>query len=791
MPFSYKNDEVEVGSTYIGFVSNVEAYGVFVQFGKHSGLCHKSSIPASISIAQLEKNRKVKVSVIAILADQKISLALLELLPIKNTQAIRMADGLIVGNNLKYSKNIENAINHGVAEINKVGKQYRNNTPATRAGYVAEPDSVATFNVEGAFKGSKISAERLASNKPMSPDIAVRDGSGKAVKEVSSKVYKNAEATTKAQRGYGKQDRLAPKDQVDEIKAFAKRKVASERAKGTPERQQVAKEYLEVADRTTDHIEHGGIKSKPRTRKETQKLAEKARDGKVVGNDIVGELGTRVKQGATQGAKSGAIGSAVVSTVTGTYQAINDVRNGNKQISEAVVDVGVEVVASAIDGTIKGAASGAATAAARVAAEKVSSQGLKRVLGGSGPAAAAIVAVEIAKHSIDFARGVKTADEFKKAAKGSVINGSASFIGAEIGFLIGGPVGALVGGIAGPWLVDAFGQDDRCIGLKSNLEQLLRQNSATGHDGAMTYHLEQLEHMLSALSASDAVLFPDRVLITESGHHASSEIVLVYRGKIYVADFKAWKGYLEFPEIMETKTVVEKGWIWDSTKEIQVQTGEFDTKHIVQSKKDQYGYSHRKPHRNPMPGLNQFVFHLKRNLVSTDRRWKHVRLEPLIVFPDNAVTLCDRMSQTGQFVMFSDFLKLMSSSESRPTPQWMLDGLSSIPTWDVLQDPIGNLYRGIIQTPQFEMTLNDGIINVPFDAVIKLEVKKADNVGQPDFVTVTLHNQQTLIGTIKTQEIILKRNSFTRAFLLNDLSLVCPVFTLFKNNSDSLQAHQQ
>ena len=168
-----------------------------------------------------------------------------------------------------------------------------------------------------------------------------------------------------------------------------------------------------------------------------------------------------------------------------------------------------------------------------------------------------------------------------------------------------------------------------------------------------------------------------------------------------------------------------------------------------------------------------------------------MRLKPLVVYPDNAVTFCDRMSQTGQFVMFSDFLKLMSSNEGSPTPKWMLDGLSRIPTWDVLQDPRGNLYQGIIQTPQFEMTLNDGIINVPFDAVIKLEVKRAADVGQPDVAKVTLHDQQTLLGTIKKTEIILKRNSVTRTFFLNDLSLVCPVFSLFRDNSDSSQVHRQ
>jgi predicted RNA-binding protein with RPS1 domain len=766
--------DIEVGATFEGTISGVQNYGVFVKFGRVSGLCHQTKIPKAIGLEYLKEGMRVRVAVISIRPDKKLSLALIEItdatsardLRERNSKTRRASNGAIVGSSLVYSKGIEKAIKDGVTEINKVGLQYQNNTVPSRAGYVAESDHVATFNTDAAFQRAKVKAERLDLNTDKSPDIALKNGDGKAVSEASSKVYKTAEGSADHQRGYGDQERLVPKDQLEDVKKYAAKREASERAKGKPERNKVADEYKEVGEKATDHLELDGVKSKSRTREESREIGEKARDGKVVGNDIVGDWGTRMRQGATQGAKVGAATSAAFSAVSSSYQAFKDVRSGEKEGTDALKGVAVDVAIGAVDGAIKGAAGGAATAAARVAAEKVASQTMKKVLGGSAPGAIAVAAVEVAKHSIDFARGIKTADEFLDSSKETAINGSASFIGAEIGFVIGGPIGALIGGIAGPWLVDTgrswFGKkSENTVGLMTGLEQLLQVNSLPGHDGATIYHMEQMRKMLAALSMSDAVLFPDRVLLADQGYHASAEIVLVHRGRVFVADFKAWKGHLHIPEIRETKADVES------------------EKIVIQSKIDAYGIQHDKPHRNPISSLKCFTYHFKRHLVGSDNRWKRVQIEPIAVFPDGEVTLCDRMKASGNFMLFSDFLRLMFDKDSWETPEWMLNGLSTIPTWDVLQDSRGNLYQGIIQTKQFTIKLDDGKVNIPFDAVLKVESGKPIKDDRPNAVLVTLHDKSLLSGTLENPEIILNRKGHTSSYAMNQLELVCPAFTFF------------
>ncbi len=497
----------------------------------------------------------------------------------------------------------------------------------------------------------------------------------------------------------------------------------------------------------------------------------------MTGRDIIGGSANRIKQGATQGGKIGAATGAGISAAVATYSAVQDVRKGSKSLTDATRTVAFEVVKGTADGAAKGVASGAATAGARVLAERTASQGLKRVLGSSAPAALAITAVEVAKHAVDFARGVKTAEEFRLAAKSSAKGGAVSFVGAEIGFAIGGPVGAIIGGIAGPAIAD---QAEKA-GLGVRLDRLFSFNTATGHDGATTFHLEQLRGLLAELQSSSAVVFPDRILQTDTGHHASAEIVMVHQGKIYAVDFKAWKGKLSFPEIVEKRIIVEKGWIWDSTNEIEIGTGKTDTTHVSQVKTDQYGIVHTKVHRHPIRNLSSFAYHMKNRLIAENSRWKHVRIETLVVFPDDQVEFSEDILLNANFTTYSNFLKLLTDEGGSVTPRWMLDGVSLIPTWDLLYDTNGTIYQGIIQTPCFTMQMTDGEVKIPFDAVLKVDVVQGGTLSRSDKIMVTLRDRNTLEGTVEKQEISLMRKGHSHTYLLHDLSMVCPAYSLLLN----------
>lgn len=773
------------GQLYRGIVTGLQPYGVFVRFDDHAGLCHRSNLPPDIPLESLSRRDVVLVEVLTVTDASRIALKLIKRISrregdagkVKMSGIVRKA--AVAAETVRYGHQIGRSLSEGAKSINEMGRRYRNNPPPSRAGFVAEAAATADFNTDAAFKNAKARAHLMESNGLKSPDIVVTDGSGKVAQEVSSKVYRTADHTAEAQRGYGEQVRLVPKDQLDEVKRGSRQRAASERAKGKPNRDQVAIEQQQVADHATDHIEQDGVRSRPRTRKESQELGQKAKDGNVSGADISGDVGARALDGAKAGAKSGAIVSAGIATVAGVYGIYKAKDQGKDAILEASKQAAKDVAGAAVDGGVKGGVSGATTAAAQVLAQRTSSAALKRVLGSSAPAAVALTAVELAKHSIDYARGVKTVDQFKQAAGNTVLSNSATFIGAEIGFLIGGPIGALVGGLAAPILLSAgrslFASSSDGAQIKDELGALLEQTSL--HDGAAAYHAAQLAKMLDALAASSAVVLADRVVSAGSSYYASAEAVLVYGGRIYIADFKAWKGSLHFPEVMEQQTIVKKGLLWDSTEEIVVGTGRYDDKYVIQMKTDQYGLEHEKSHRNPSRSLRQFIWHLRERLAQTDSRWKSVSMMPIAVFPDGDVRLSEQMLATGEFMFFSDFLALLSAEEAKPTPRWILDGLSTTPTWDLLQDRAGTLHSGIIDTPAFPLLLTDGTVEIPFDAILKFEAG-TERLERPGSTIVTLHDNSVIEGVLGDRHISLTRKGHKREFALRELSVVCPAYQI-------------
>lgn len=788
--------EFKVDDIHTGVVSAVMSYGVFVQFGQLSGLCHTSNIPTTMDRAQLIKGCRVSIAIREQKPDKKYSLDILEVLPLAKPgrgpeRQVRrpIVAGALIGENLGYSVKIGEAVQKAVKDINKVGGQYKNNPDASLSGFVAETAHTGTFNVDAAFQKSKVTAEHFKSIRKNSADINLFDEQGKLVKEVSSKVFKTAEDTAKAQRGYGGQDRLVPSDQLDGVKKIAAQRAVSERMKPGEARQQVAMEHEEVAKLATDRVKLKNVKSTPRTKAESHDMAQKAKKGAVVGKDVVGGIGERAWQGAKQGGVVGAAAGAGITAATSTYQAVKDVRSGKKSIGDASKDVAIEVGKSAVDGGIKGMAAGAATASARVLAERTASQGLKRVLGGAAPAAVAITSIEIAKHAIDFARGVKTAEEFRGAAASSAKGGANSFIGAQIGFLIGGPIGAIIGGIAGPMIIEKLGLWELLEGFFSSnaAPPNAVHNSAPGHDGATLFHLEQVKAVLTALRASSATVFLDRVIASESGHHDAAEIVLIHQGKVYVVNFKAWLGTLSYHAIMETKhetrTIVDKGWFWDSTRVEEstkiINTGRIDSRIVDQSKVDQYGYTHLKEHRNPLRSLNRFRDRLCARLAAEDRRWGRVKIESIVVFPDDAVTFEGDLAKDTRFMQLNDFLKLLVDDGKGVTQPWMVDGLSLVPTWDTLQDHACNMYQGLIQTKTFTLRMPEGSVAIPFESVLKIDVSPGGSMQVGSHVKVTLRDQNYVVGMVQAQEIVFLRKGHSHTFLMHDLKFVCPAYSLF------------
>lgn len=85
-------EALKKGSVHRGYISNVMPYGVFVQFGRYSGLCHFTNVPSKFDRSELHKGLMVEVSILEILPENKLSLSLTEIVPARKHEIIVTRD---------------------------------------------------------------------------------------------------------------------------------------------------------------------------------------------------------------------------------------------------------------------------------------------------------------------------------------------------------------------------------------------------------------------------------------------------------------------------------------------------------------------------------------------------------------------------------------------------------------------------------------------------------------------------------------------------------------------------
>lgn len=356
----------------------------------------------------------------------------------------------VLGENVYFQKTLQKILEEGVTDIVDQAQRYKNNPMASRVGYVVEADHCATYNTRSALERSAKRAIREPNGTH--GDYKIVKGQ-KVFVEGEMKYYSTAEQTETATRGYGDRQLVVPADQIDDIKKIAARKAAKNNASDNPTRQQVGREHETVAQNASDCISDGKTKSTPRTRREAQKIAEEAAQGKTDHTSILPPLGESVKIAAKSGAKIGAVSSSVITGVISGVSNTMAWMDGKKGGGEALLDAAVDIGKSAVDGAFKGAiGSGATVIATRIAA-KTTSDIVKTTLRSGGPATIAIGAVEVGKHAFDLAKGEIGGEEFVEKTAQTVATGVGGWAGAEagatLGLLICGPVGSLVGGILG------------------------------------------------------------------------------------------------------------------------------------------------------------------------------------------------------------------------------------------------------------------------------------------------------------------------------------------------------
>lgn len=359
-------------------------------------------------------------------------------------------EGAVVGEVTAFGQSLDATVQQGLDGMTSKAATYRNNTPASQAGFVAEADHTATFNARAALDRSGTRA--VLQPNGHKGDIRI-EHRGETVARAEIKYRSTAETTEHAVRGYGDQQRVVPKDQLEEVRRLARLKAKIEGMSEQPSRQAVGREHAEVAEHATDRISDGKRSSTPRGRKEVHKTARRAGKGKLVSDDVLPPPLETVGRAAWSGGKGGAVVGAGVSAVLSTVGNVNAVADGRKDVGEAVLDTGKAVAVGTVDGAVKGAVGGAARAGATQLAGRVASPLAKSALKSGGPAAAAVGGVEMAKDLVLWGAGEIDDDEMGKRAVRTTATTAAGWACAEAGAAIGTfvcpGVGTLVGGVLG------------------------------------------------------------------------------------------------------------------------------------------------------------------------------------------------------------------------------------------------------------------------------------------------------------------------------------------------------
>ena len=368
----------------------------------------------------------------------------------------------VVGDTTRFVDQLNETLSECVRLVHERAATYANNTKASGTGFVFEADHVATYNARAALDGSARRAQ-LQPNGHRG-DFRVVEG-GRTVLTGEMKCHSTADHTETGLRGYGDQQRVAPADQLPDIKRVALRKGARAECSPSSSRQRVAAEHKEVREHVTDRIDDGQRTSTPRTRVQARRRHTMAKRGAVKPGDVLPSTKEALGRAAASGAKGGgAMGAAVGGGIAALQQTVAVLR-GRAKVGDAALEVGKRTVVGAGDGALKGAVGRGAQVLAVKAAARVGKPVLKRVLGSSAPAVVAVAGVELIKDGVAYGRGKIDAKQFRRRALRTGVSTGTAVAGAKLGAvvgtlicpglgtLIGGFVGSLAGGLAGGALV--------------------------------------------------------------------------------------------------------------------------------------------------------------------------------------------------------------------------------------------------------------------------------------------------------------------------------------------------
>lgn len=324
---------------------------------------------------------------------------------------------------------------------------------AQAQGFFAEHWHAKTFNLDAMLnRKDDLDAVVLNSNELNSPDILIVNNEGDIISEYSSKYYKTGKDTVNAQKGYQDQERLIPKDQMEDGREYINRQTAKDLSGGKENRINNVDELNSINEKLTDKVKKDGVESDSISRKENEDVFKNSKEGK--GPEFEPQIDSNVL--INEAMRSGAIAAGIhlgMELAPKIYNSIVFRSKNGEWPQENFKEALKGAVPSALEAGLRGSVATTTTLAAKSGALGSAMQGADPLLIGT----LTFLIWETSKDFIDYKNGKNGMEgqDFANKVMAKSVAATSGAYGAAIGQvaipipIVGAMVGAMVGSFFG------------------------------------------------------------------------------------------------------------------------------------------------------------------------------------------------------------------------------------------------------------------------------------------------------------------------------------------------------
>jgi hypothetical protein len=164
--------------------------------------------------------------------------------------------------------------------------------------------------------------------------------------------------------------------------------------------------------------------------------------------------------------------------------------------------------------------------------------------------------------------------------------------------------------------------------------------------------------------------------------------------------------------------------------------------------------------RNPKGKVTGYTMALKNYLANVEIKWKKAWIYPLVVFVGGDVDLGQLHSfENGMIYLadFPDYVKFRRNEKFAKFPsKWIVDGLSSLPTWDRVITRTNEPFQGFLQEKLITVDIGESKMDVVVDSIAEIDINRNGYFFEKDELNIRLFNGKVINGYSQWQSLSIK-----------------------------------